>query len=192
MKLGATLTLLALLVTPAGAAVIHDESVNGDLSSNAAAPTAVALALGSSRIVGTVSNLAANPGERDFITFTIPAGRKLTALNLIAYSPDNLSFTAFNAGATSFVPSAATNGSFLSGIHIAAADVGTNLLPAFVNLAVTTNHLALPELGPGTYCWMIQQTNAIVQSYSVEFVVTENGLPTARTTWGMVKDLYNR
>src|SRR5262245_5721441 len=140
----ATVLALAPLASPAGAATLWNESVDGDISSNVAAPTPFVFALGSNTIVGAVSNLAVNPGERDVITFTIPAGRKLSALNLVAYSPDNLSFLSFNAGPTSFVPSAATNGSFLSGIHASAADIGSNLLLAFDNLSVTVNSLPAP------------------------------------------------
>jgi hypothetical protein len=185
-----TALLLVLLASPAGAATIWNETVNGDISSNVAAPTPVVFALGGNTILGTVSNLAANPGERDIITFTIPAGRKLSALNLVAYSPDNLSFLSFNAGVTSFVPGAATNANFLAGIHASAADIGSNLMPAFDNLSVTVNSLPAPELPAGTYCFLIQQTSPIIQEYTLEFVVTEVGTPSTPTTWGKVKSLY--
>lgn len=190
MKFFVTAVLLATLAFPASAAIVHDESVDGDLSSNAASPTPLAFALGSNIIMGSTSNLPANPGERDYITFTIPAGRKLSALNLLAYTPDNLSFASFNAGATSFVPSAATNGSFLSGIHIGGPDLTFNLMPFFVSRAVTTNALPAPELGPGTYCFLIQRTSAVLQQYSLEFVITEAGVPAEATSWGAVKNVY--
>lgn len=190
MRTGVTLMLLAALASPAAAAVIHDESVNGDLSSNAAAPTTVVLALGGNTITGSCHNIAPTPDVRDYITFTIPAGHELANLNLLAYAPDNLSFASFNVGATSFVPSAVTNGSFLTGIHIAGAQVGMDLMPAFVSASVTTNALAAPKLGAGTYSFLIQQTSAIVQQYSLEFVLIELGVPAQPTTWGAMKSLY--
>jgi len=190
MRRLATLLLVAVLASPAGAAVVHDESVDGDLSSDAGAPTALVFAAGGNTVTGTTSNLPADPAERDYITFTIPAGQKLIDLNLLSYSPDNLSFAAFNAGNTSFIPSAATDTSFLAGIHIAGADVGTDLMPNFVSSAVTTNSLLAAELGPGTYCFMIQQTNAIIQSYSLEFVIMEDGVQNESASWGKVKGLY--
>ena len=184
------LLFLAGLTWPAHAAVVHDESGDGDLSSNPAAPTGLVFSVGGNTVTGTVSNLAANPGERDYITFTIPAGRKLVSLNLLAYSPDNLSFAAFNAGATSYIPSAGTDLNFLAGIHPDAGDVGSDLLPLFVSSAVTTNSLPAPELGPGTYCFLIQQTNPVIQSYSLEFVVEEDGVQVDSRTWGAVKALF--
>ena len=190
MKVRLTALLLAVLAGPAGAATIWEETIDGDISSNVAAPTVVVLALGSNTIIGSVSNLAANPGERDVITFTIPAGRKLSALKLVALAPDNLNFLSFNAGATSFIPSLATNASFLAGIHVAAADVGSNLMPAFDNLSVTTNSLPAPELPAGTYCFLNQQTSPIIQSYELEFVITEVSVPTELTSWGKLKTLY--
>ncbi len=193
MKLRATALLLVILAAPAGAATLWDESLNGDISSNAGAPTPLAFALGGNTIIGSVGNTAANPGERDFVTFTIPAGRKLSAMNLISIFPDdNLGFAALNAGATSFVPSAATNGSFLAGIQVSGADLGTNMLIAFDQLSVTTNSLPAPELPSGTYSFLIQQTNQITQTYAIEFVVTEVGVPSGTTSWGQVKALYQQ
>jgi hypothetical protein len=190
MKTLATLLLLATLAPAAGAAVIWDESVNGDLSTDPNAPTPIVFANGSNTITGTVSNSAAVGGDRDYITFTISAVQVISEINLLAYSPDNLSFLALNAGSTSFVPSAATNASFLSGIHVGASLVGSNLLIPFTTSSVTTNHLSTPLLMPGTYCFMIQQTNNIVESYSLEFVV-QTPLPATNPTWGKLKSLYH-
>lgn len=190
MRRLATLLLVAVLASPAGAAVVHDESGDGDLSSDPAAPTPLVFAVGGNTVIGTTSNLPENPGERDYITFTISVGQKLTALNLLAYAPDNLSFAAFNAGNTSFIPSGATDASFLAGIHVAPADLGNDLMPNFVISAVTTNSLPAAELGPGTYCFMIQQTDAIIQSYSLEFVIVEDGVQNESSSWGRIKALF--
>jgi hypothetical protein len=186
MKTFAMVLLLAAMAVPAGAAVIWNEGVNGDLSSSEAAPTAISFGVGSNTIIGSVSG---SPLDRDYITFTIGAGQTLSHVNLIALSPDNLSFTAFNSGSTSFIPSGATNGSFLSGIHISAADVGFDLMPFYDTRNVTTNSLPSPSLGPGTYCWMIQQTSPVLESYTVDFVI-DGALQTDSKTWGMIKALY--
>ena len=113
----------------------------------------------------------------------------LSHLTLIALSPNNPAFASFNSGSTSFVPSGATNGSFLSGIHIDGADVGDDLMLYFDTRNVTTNSLPTPSLGPGTYCWLIQQTSPIVQSWHVNFIL-EGTIATDATTWGKVKALY--
>jgi hypothetical protein len=186
MKTFAIVLLMAAMAVPAGAAVIWDEGVNGDLSSSEAAPTAIVLPIGSNTIIGTING---SPLDRDYITFTIGVGQVLSHLNLIAFGPDNLAFTAFNAGSTSFIPSGATNGLFLSGIHISAADAAHDLMPFFDTRNVTTNSLSSPSLGPGTYCWMIQQTSPLVQSYTVEFVI-DGTIATEASTWGKVKALY--
>ena len=182
----ATLALIAVLAVPAHAGVIHNESVNGDLSTNAAVPTALAFALGGNTVIGTVTTPA---DARDYITFTIPVGQALMHLNLLSYSPPGLAFAAFNAGVTSFVPSVATDPLFLSGIHVGGADFGADLMPLFVDRNVTSNALPGPMLGPGDYCFVIQQANTTVTSYQLEFVV-ESVVPTRSTTWGMIKSLY--
>jgi hypothetical protein len=188
MKTCAIGFLLIALAVPANAALTHDEAVDGDLSTNPAAPTALAFAVGSSTVTGTTGNFDGTI-DRDYITFTIAAGQELIGLNLLAFAPDNIAFASFNAGATSYVPSAATALNFLSGTHIIALFVGTDLMPLFVSDSVTGNSLPLPELGPGTYSFLIQQTSPILQSYSLEFVVS-GPVPTAQSTWGTVKALY--
>ena len=184
MKTYAIVVLLAALAAPVSAAVIHDESVNGDLSSNNAAPTLLAFALGGNTVIGTTQS-----GDRDYLRFTIAPNHVLSGLILHVYSPDNLSFAAFNAGTTSYIPSGTTNAFFLSGIHVELGDLGSDILPRFVDRAVTTYALDTPQLDPGDYCFVIQQTNAIVQSYSLEFIV-EAVVSTDTSTWGAVKALY--
>ena len=184
MKISVIVVLLAALAAPASAAVIHDESVNGDLSSVAAAPTLLVFALGGNTVIGTTTS-----GDRDFLRFTIGPNQVLSGLNLHVYTPDNLGFAAFNAGTTSYIPSGSTNAFFLAGIHVDGVDQGTDILPRFVDRAVTTYALAAPKLDPGDYCFIIQQLNTFLQYYSLEFVV-EATLPTEHSTWGAVKALY--
>jgi len=186
MKTAAMVLLLAVMAVPASAAVVWNEGLNGDLSSSESAPTSISFGVGSNQILGSVSG---NPLDRDYITFTIGPGQTLAHVNLIAFGPDNIAFTAFNSGSTSFIPSGATNGLFLSGIHITAADAGFDLMPFFDTRNVTTNSLPSPSLGPGTYCWMIQQTSPILQSYTVEFVI-DGALQTDSKTWGKIKAMY--
>jgi len=188
MRLVTTLALLVLLAPPAMAVVVHDESVDGDLSTNPASPTPISFVGMSSVINGTTGN----PGtgvDRDYITFTIPVDRIVNEIRLLGWSPDNLGFLALNAGSTSFVPGAGTSASFLAGIHVSAAEVGSNLLPLFVSSSVTTNSLPEPFLGAGTYCFLAQQTSLISQSYSFEFIV-DFILPTHADSWGAIKALY--
>ena len=65
--------LFASISTSANAQVVFDD-VNGNASSDGAAPTSVAFSLGSNIINGTVTS----PGNvRNFYTFTIGAGQEL-------------------------------------------------------------------------------------------------------------------
>ena len=96
---------------------------------------------------------------------------------------------AFNAGATSFIPSVATDVMFLSGIHASGSDTGTDLMPLFVTNNVTSNALADPWLDPGQYCFVVQQANTTLTSYQLEFVV-EGVVPAHAPTWGAIKRLY--
>jgi hypothetical protein len=184
MKICAMVVVLAALAASANAAVVHDESVDGDLSSSAAAPTPLAFALGGNTVIGTTTS-----GDRDFLTFTIAPNQVLSGLNLLVYTPNNLGFAAFNAGTTSYVPSGTTNAFFLAGIHVEGADQGTDILPRFVDRSVTTYALDEPQLGPGDYSFIIQQLSPIIQSYSLEFVV-EGIVSTESSTWGAIKALY--
>jgi hypothetical protein len=78
---------------------------------------------------------------------------------------------------------------FLAGIHVAGAHVGMDIMPEFVCCSVTTNSLPAPELGPGDYCFLMQQTSPILQSYAFEFVIT-GPVGVDNTTWGAIKALY--
>ena len=189
MKILATLVLTAALALPAGAAVVHDEAVNGDLSTNPLAPTELAFAAGSNTVAGTVRNAGTPADLQDYITFTVPAGQKLLSLNLVFYSPASLSFAAFNAGATSFIPSIATDPMFLSGIHVGGDQFGTDLMPLFVTNNVTSNALSDPWLNAGTYCFVIQQANTNLTTYRLDFVL-DGSVPVGSHTWGAIKSLY--
>jgi len=188
MKALATLGLLVVLAVPASAAVIHNEASDGDLSTDALNPTPVVFAPGSNTIIGTVTNIGgADP--RDYITFSIAAPFRLIILNLVNLAPNNIAFCAFNAGTQSFVPSVTTDPEFLAGIHITSSDIGTDLMPDFVDRNVTSNALAAPELDAGDYCFVIQQASPVNTSYALEFIL-DAGLPAEASTWGRMKRLY--
>lgn len=186
MKILAPLALVAMLALPAAAAVVHDEAVNGDLSTNPAAPTPLVFVPGSNIVKASVR---ASTDTQDYITFTVPFGTKLIALNQLMYSPNNVGFMAFNAGATSYIPDVSTDVFFLSGIHANASNTGTDIMPLFVTNNVTSNALADPWLDPGQYCFVMQQANTTLTTYWLEFVI-EGAVPAQAPTWGAIKQLY--
>jgi len=189
MKSLATLALLLVLAAPVSAGVVWDESVNGDLSTDPATPTPLVFSPGGNVITGTVRLSNGTGGDRDFITFNVPPGGTLTGLNLLAWAPDFTGFIAFNGGTTSWVPDLTTDPNFLAGIHVAGYLTGFDLLPLFVTDAVTSNSLPSAELGPGDYCFVVQQTGSALQAYSFDFVL-DAPVPTANPTWGAIKQLY--
>jgi hypothetical protein len=176
----AFLCFLALLLNwtaPALAATTHDETVDGDLSGDPAAPTPVEMLVGTNVVSGS---MAAPDDTRDFLTFTLPEGQQLEALRLLSYEdldiggPGNRGFHAINAGATSFIPDASTADSFLGGAHLDALPTGTDLLPILA-AADQAGTGFTPPLGAGTYSYVIQQTGPELTGYSVEFVISEEG-----------------
>ncbi len=174
-RLGAILVVTPLLSSvPAFAGAPYDESVDGDLSDDPAAPTVLAITPGANQVAGEV-NLSNDlvSGDRDFLSFTVPNGQTITDINLTAWNPDNLGFFAVNAGATGFIPSGATSASFLAGILPASSNVGTDLLVELQNNSVTTNSLADARLVAGDYTFVIQQTSDLIQEYGLNFVLTE-------------------
>ena len=187
MKLCATILLLVALAVPVSAAN-HNEGIDGDISSDPNAPTLLILAVGSNTVTGTTDNLTGTV-DRDYVTFNVPPGHVLTGLTLISFAPNNLAFASFNAGNTSFVPSGATAASFLAGIHVDGSMVAGNLMTFFVSSSVTGNSLPAPNLGPGDYTFLMQQTSPLTTSYSLDFIL-EGSVGTSESTWGGVKALY--
>lgn len=187
MKLCALVLLLLALAVPVSANN-HNETTDGDLSTDPNAPTSLLLSVGSNLLTGTTGNIGGIV-DRDYVTFNIPPGFALTGLNLLGFNPNNLAFASFNTGTTSFVPSGATALLFLAGIHIDGSMLGTNLMPVFVSTSVTGNSLPAPMLGPGDYTFLIQQTSPITQSYILDFIL-EGTVATSSTTWGGIKALY--
>lgn len=156
---------LALGAQGASAATIWDESVDGDLSSNRLAPTVLTLAVGSNTISGTVI-----AGERDYFRFNVGAGQQVTQIILSGYAPANLGFLAVQTGTTITVdPLAPVAGPLLGYVHTAGAQVGTDILD---DMALGAGSIGfVPPLGANDYSFWMQQTSAILTSYSFDVVL---------------------
>lgn len=171
--LAATFATLLIAGAPALATTVWDEAVDGELSNDPDAPTALTLAVGANRIVGTIQ---APLDPRDFVTFEIAPGQSLVGLSLIEYTdvatggPGNRGFHAINAGAVSFIPGPATAANFLGGAHLDPLAPGTDLLPALAAASLAGSGFSVP-LGPGTYAYVLQQTGTPLTRYAVELIV---------------------
>ena len=177
MKTWFNVSVLALLpfFSPTLGGSAWNEAVDGDLSDDPSAPTAVVLTSGSNMIDGSVTSTV--PADtRDYITFTIPPGQSLLAITQNSWfdipggGPGNTGYIALAAGSTSLIPDAVNGSSFLGGNHITAADDGGNILPGLAAATLAGTGFSLP-LASGTYTFHVQQTGPQTSGYSLNFVV---------------------
>jgi hypothetical protein len=170
--LGASGAFFSVIV-PSFGAVIHNESINGDLSGILTSPTVLALTPGANTIIAQMGNNgnsgATNGSDADYFTVTIGPGTSLTSITLDSYtfSPGNpgVSFAAY-------VTSAAFSGQGSGNINGSAfinASSG-NILDDFTGSAT--------PLGQGVYSFWFQETSA----NTVNYQVTLNVIPEPSTT----------
>jgi hypothetical protein len=168
-SLAYTLLISTLLSRGVSAATIWSEGVNGDLSGNRAAPTALAVASGTNTISGSTTG-----GDLDYFTFTVPAGSTFTNLRLASFGATNLAFLAIQPGsAITENPGAPVAANLLGYVHLGPALVGTDILDnmaASNGLSPPAQGFSLP-LGPGSYAFWLQQANATPTSYSLDLVI---------------------
>ena len=168
--------LLLLALATAGsatsqAAVIWNEPVNGDLSNSGLSPTSLSLGLGSNRILGSTGD-SGQGVDRDYFTFTLPAGTALTSITLLnnTFVSGAFSFIGFQAGAQVTVqPSGAGGQALLGWTHYANGDIGTDILPSIT---------ATGEIPSGTYSVWVQDTGGPA-TYGFDFGVTPVPVPPA-------------
>ena len=172
--------LSSVAAPPASAGTVWDEAIQGDLSNNGLAPTAIPVAGGSNVVLGVTGN----PGtgvDRDYFTFTVPAGTALTAINLLPNTSVSgaVSFIAIQPGPQLTVtPTGGGVEKLIALGHYGNDQVGTNLLPS-IGLAGYT-----ASLSPGVYSIWVQDTGGTA-SYGFEFVLTPTAaVETPSTTDG--------
>ena len=182
--------LVAMLApAPSQAAVIWDESTNGDLSNVQGTPTKLALALGTNSIKGSV---VGTTDVRDWVTLTVPAGRQLKQIILAAYtSTDAQGFTGFDAATTfagdTFDPASYTGyahyGTGATNPSIPTNLIGIDILPIMADptAAAGSKGFTAP-LGPGDYAFLIQQLGAST-AYQFDYVVVPE--PSAMMLMGL-------
>ncbi len=160
--------MLGLLAHTASAAVVYDESVDGDLSGVFAAPDALPTATGDNTLIGSVGQNggtgATNGSDADYLTITVPAGASLTTITLDAYAANPMNTS------QSFI--GYVNGAAFSGQG--AGDIDDNELFGFADLAnpnLITAITGQPVLGPGDHSFWIQETASTVIDYQFTFTV---------------------
>jgi hypothetical protein len=146
-----------------GRAAAYVESIQGDLSGVAAAPTPWVLELGANPLTGTAGvNLNTGANDYDLVAFTVPAGLRLDSILVTNYqnaNPFALAFFGLQAG-TPWLDGFGFNigGNFLMGwSHLDSTMVDVDLLYAIQDHA-NDPPFAIP-LGSGAYTMLIQDVD---------------------------------
>jgi len=169
MQLRSVLVSLLLcgsaLWTTAHAAVLHDESVQGDLSGDRLVPTQHTLAFGTNSVLA-----ATGPSDLDYLTLTVPNGLSLSQVVLSDFTGDSfVSFIGVQRGAImSVTPAATTAAGLLGWAHMSV--VGSDLL-GIMGASGFGAEGFVPPLPAGTYAFWIQELDAPVQ-YRLDFNVS--------------------
>ncbi len=172
------------LTFSANAAVIYDESFDGDLSNNNLMPTEITLlrsiSLGSNIVKGTtlpnINPSDTAPEDPDFWSLTIPDGRALTAILLESYSNEDdirlsQSFFAVSEGREIF--SIVDDSDLLGSALIGAVDgnrLGDDVLDD-LGQALLGGKGFQGGLGSGSYTFWHQET-AGKTSYAFDFQIS--------------------
>lgn len=158
-------------------AATYFESVQGDLSDDYVAPTAIILGTGSNRLVGS---LAGGEADLDLFTLQVLAGSSITAINILGYTGGgNGSFLGLQFGSELSQNPTPSDEFF--------APIGYAIITA-ADAAATRNVLGTITVGPpffgaatlpaGTYAGWLNETGA-ASTYDIEVVVTTVPEPSA-------------
>ncbi|MDO9074829.1 MAG: PEP-CTERM sorting domain-containing protein [Rubrivivax sp.] len=167
--------LLSSAMPGAQAATAWDEAVSGDLANVGTSPTALSLVPGTNLVSGTTGRSAAGVVDRDYFTFTLPAGWQLDALTMLPgttfLGPSALSFIAVQAGTQVTVnPTGGSAAGLLGWWHYGENDMGTDILP-FIGFGPGATGFIGP-LPAGSYAFWIQETATGSAAYNFDFSVS--------------------
>ena len=164
--------LCLAVVSTAAADVLHDENIDGDLSSDNNLPDIFALADGSNEIIGFTTN---NPLDPDYFQLNVPTGFRLTEIILMEYTNGfaNNAFLAIAPGG----PISGNGNGHLSSMLIEESMEGTDILDdlGFQALSGTGFTGPLPE---GDYTFWYQELSDDT-TYHFDFVVSAIPEPTS-------------
>jgi hypothetical protein len=177
---GVAVVLMLSLAGGARAAVIWDEAVNGPIGDFDHQTQLGPFAAGDNEIRGTVGQTSPGVFDRDYFSFSVPAGLGLTGLivvNATSAGPMNVSFIGIGAGTAITVGPVPTppDASFLLGYrHYGPDDIGSDILG---EIGAPTPSMGAagfipPLLGPADYAVWIQETAICTTcTYDFDFVL---------------------
>jgi hypothetical protein len=171
----AAAALLSLAAASPALAAGWNETVNGDLSNDGLAPTAVTLAVGTSTVQGSTGRaVTGGPVDRDYFSIVVPAGFVLDAMIL----QDGISvvgggsFLGLMAGPLFTVPPTTSTAAGLLGWTVYNdGNIGSDMLSAMSIAALGSSGFDTP-LPAGAYSFWVQETGVGVASYSFGFSVS--------------------
>jgi hypothetical protein len=178
---GVAVALMLSLAGAARAAVIWDEAINGPFGDFDHQTQLGPFAAGDNEIRGVVGQTSPGVFDRDYFSFSVPAGLGLTAINVIdatSAGPLGTSFIGIGAGTAITVGPVPTppDASFLLGWrHYSPDDIGSDILgeigapmPSMGAAGFTP-----PLLGPADYAVWIQETALCTTcTYDFDFVLS--------------------
>jgi len=176
---GVAVVLMLSLAGGARAAVIWDEAVNGPFGDFDHQTQLGPFAAGDNEIRGTVGQTSPGVFDRDYFSFSVPAGLGLTAINVIdatSAGPLGISFIGIGAGTAITVGPVPTppDASFLLGWrHYSPDDIGSDILGEIGSPMSPMGAAGfVPPLGEGDYAVWIQETAACTTCiYDFDFVL---------------------
>jgi hypothetical protein len=158
------------------AATVYNEALSGDLSNAGLTPSAIAVGSGSNQIFGTTGR--GTTVDRDYFSFTIPAGFELSRVLVLAGTESaGVAFLGLEAGSqVTLSTSPSTAAGLLGWWHYGPADIGTDIL---AEMGTAGNGAAgfVPPLPAGTYSVWIQELSAGSYAYGFDLVVTPTPEP---------------
>ena len=162
----ATLALALGLAPAAGAVVVHDEALDGDLSNDRLAPTVLSVGVGTNSVIATSQR-----GDREFYSITLAAGTSLAAINLASYSGTDIAFVAIQNGTTFTEDPASPNVANILGYTHFGPGPGGATGDILASMGAGSGAIGFtPPLPSGSYTFWSQQTGPAV-TYRLDLVV---------------------
>ena len=165
---------VSLVFAPAaGAAIVHIEADDGDLSNDGLAPTSISVGLGSNEIYGTTGRSSEGVVDRDYFAISVPTGHEIVALIEKAGTTTvgGVAFLAVQNGTQVTVPVTPPDATGLLGwFHYGATTEDLDIL-AFLGQSGAGALDFVPPLPAGDYAFWVQDTGIGSASYGFDIVI---------------------
>ncbi len=199
LAFAAILLALGSATSPAHAAVVYDEAINGAFSDDNLAPTPLGQFLpGVNQVTGRVTDIGIGGFNftNDVFTFEIPANSQLVSITMSSFSTSSGGgmYMMLSRGATFPFDSIEVNDKMpfpdlmriLGGSVVGGTDVGADVLDNLQAAGARGDGVPFTTpLGPGNYSVYLQETSTF-SNYSLGFNVTAIPEPSTWAVLGIV------